>query len=78
MNDLSKDIGIINNMIASLSESNNNIVQSITQLSATTEEITASSQDAATNTEKNYQNFEKVVALIKEIITRSHKLDTYL
>lgn len=47
VNRLIGDIGEIDNMLSSLSKANNQIVENIMHLSATTEEVTASSVQAA-------------------------------
>ena len=58
VNELVTDIGEIDTMLNNLSKANNQIVENIMQLSATTEEVTASSVQAADLSVKNLGNAE--------------------
>lgn len=75
---LLQEIDAIDTMLGSLSNANNTIVENISQLSATTEEITARSEEAAAISERNNQNVESTIELLKEVIETSHRLDKYL
>lgn len=75
---LLKEIGAIDKMLLHLSNANNKIVESISQLSATTEEITARSEEASAISERNRQDVGSTIALLKEVIETSHKMDKYL
>lgn len=75
---LISDIGEIDNMLSSLSEANNQIVENIMHLSATTEEVTASSVQAADLSVQNLDNAEQTKALLDGVIDISHQLDKYI
>lgn len=77
VNLLCQNIESIDVMLDSLSKSNNVIVNNISHLSATTEEITASSQEVASISEKNYEKAEYSIKLLKEVLDTSHRLDKY-
>lgn len=74
---LTKNIDEIDEMLKSLAEANNKIVDNISQISATTEEITASSQEALALSEKNSDNVCNSIKLLNEMIETSHQLDKY-
>lgn len=72
------DIGEIDNMLNSLSEANNQIVENIMHLSATTEEVTASSVQAADLSVRNLDNAEQTKNLLDSVLDVSHELDKYI
>ncbi len=72
------EIESIDSMLASLSEANNQIVDNITYLSATTQEVTASSAQATDMTIENLDHAETAKAELSNIISVSHQLDKYL
>lgn len=72
------DIGEIDNMLNGLSEANNQIVENIMHLSATTEEVTASSVQAADLSVQNLDNAEQTKSLLDGVIDISHQLDKYI
>lgn len=74
---LTQDIDEIDKMLKNLADANNTIVENISQISATTEEVTASSQEAIALSEKNSQNARNSIKLLNEVIETSHKLDKY-
>lgn len=74
---LVKDIAQIDKMIESLSESNNQIVDNIVQLSATTQEVTASAEQSSAMTENNFENAVKARDLLVEIMEISHRVEKY-
>ena len=78
VNQLIADIGEIDTMLSSLSEANNQIVENITHLSATTEEVTASSVQAADLSVQNLDNAEEAKALLGNVLEVSHQLDKYI
>lgn len=78
VNILTDDISKNNNMLEKLAQANNTIVDNISQISATTEEITASSEEAAAISEKNLQNANDAKKLLNEILETSHRLDKYM
>lgn len=75
---LISDIGEIDYMLSDLSEANNQIVDNIMHLSATTEEVTASSSQAAELSVQNLNNAEKAKELLDGVILTSHELDKYI
>ena len=78
VNGLITEIESIDGMLASLSEANNQIVDNITYLSATTEEVTASSVQAADLTVENLNNAETAKTELTNILEVSHQLDKYM
>ena len=78
VNTLISDIGEIDQMLTSLSDANNQIVENIMQLSATTEEVTASSTQAEELSVKNLDNAENTKSLLSGVLDVSHKLDKYI
>ena len=78
VNALITDIGEIDQMLASLSDANNQIVDNISQLSATTEEVTASSTQAEELSTKNLDNAENAKSLLDGVLEVSHQLDKYI
>jgi len=75
---LISDIGEIDNMLTSLSEANNQIVENIMHLSATTEEVTASSVQAADLSVQNLENASEAKRQLDSVLTVSHQLDKYI
>lgn len=65
-------------MLTNLSESNNQIVDKIMQLSATTEQVTASSVVAKELSERNLNDAENTRNVLEEILEISKKLDMYI
>ena len=74
---LNSDIKAIDQMINNLSEANNQIVENIMQLSATTEEVTASSVQAEEISNKNLENAEHAKEVLNKILNVSYQLDKY-
>ena len=72
------DIVAIGTMLNNLSKANNQIVENIMQLSATTEEVTASSVQAADLSVKNLGNAENTKDLLHSVLDESHKLEQYI
>ena len=68
----------IDSMLNSLSDANNQIVDNISNLSATTEEVTASSQQAAELSVENLDNAENVKTQLDGVLNVSHMLDKYI
>lgn len=75
---LADDIEVIDKMLTELSVSNNNIVDNITHLSATSEEVTASSKQAAVISENNSKNADEVKLILEGIVNTSYELDKYI
>ncbi len=78
VNQLIGDIGEIDNMLSSLSKANNQIVENIMHLSATTEEVTASSVQAADLSVQNLDNAENTKDLLNNVLDVSYQLDKYI
>ncbi len=78
VNSLIDEIENIDQLLASLSEANNQIVDNISNLSATTEEVTASSAQATEKTVENLDNAENAKTELSNIIEVSHQLDKYI
>ena len=74
---LVKDISKIDMMVESLSEANNHIVDNIVQLSATTEEVTASAEQSLTLTENNFENAVRVHDILGEIMETASRVEKY-
>lgn len=72
------EIENIDNLLTSLSEANNQIVDNISNLSATTEEVTTSSMQAAEMTTENLENAETAKSELSNILDVSHQLDKYM
>ena len=77
-NKLMEDIREVEGMLADLSTSNGNIVNSVTQLSAATEEVTASSQQAQEISEQNKEEADRAKSALDNVIQISHELDQYM
>ena len=72
------EIENIDNLLTSLSEANNQIVDNISNLSATTEEVTASSMQATEMTVENLSNAETAKTELTNVLSVSHQLDKYM
>ncbi len=72
------DISEIDKMIESLSKANSNIVDNIVQMSATTEEVTAASEQCASITENNFEVAIGVHKLLNGVVETSHRMDKYM
>ena len=75
VNQLIGDIGEIDKMLNDLSQANNKIVENIMHLSATTEEVTASSVQAADLSVQNLDNAENTKDLLNNVLDVSYQLD---
>ncbi len=75
---LAENINIISEKLNGLQLANNNIVENISQISATTEEVSASSEEAASVSEENYKSVEDVVLLLRDMIDTLQRLDQFI
>ncbi|MDD6504157.1 MAG: methyl-accepting chemotaxis protein [Lachnospiraceae bacterium] len=75
---LISEIQSIDEMLVSLSTANNQIVDNITNLSATTEEVTASSAQVSDMSVENLSNAESAKTQLHEVLDVSHQLDKYM
>lgn len=78
VNDLMQSISDIDILLKNLSQSNNQIVDNIIQLSAAAEEITASSGQAMEYSNQNCDNAENAQRQLEQVLQVSHELDPYL
>ncbi len=76
--ELTDNIEEIDSMLTSLSEANNQIVDSITHLSATTEEVTASSAQAEGLSNQNLENADSTKEILDQVLLVSQQLDKYV
>lgn len=76
--ELIEHIENIDKRLTKLSEANNQIVDNITNLSATTEEVTASSNQAAELSNTNMAHAENAKSRLSGVLDVSHQLDKYL
>lgn len=74
---LNNNVEIIDKMLNDLSDANNQIVENINELSATTEEVTATSLQSEEISVKNLDHAEKTKAILNGILKESEKLDKY-
>ncbi|MCR5546296.1 MAG: hypothetical protein K6F30_07465 [Lachnospiraceae bacterium] len=74
---LTDEIGEVDRMLNELAVANNRIVDSITQLSATTEEVTASSSQAESLSNENLENAGNARDYLNEIMQVSEELGKY-
>lgn len=77
MDSLSRNVGQVDGKIAELAKANDTIVENISQLSATSEQITASSQEAADFSEQNSREADNATALLGEVMETVGRLDRY-
>lgn len=77
MNILMEEIQGIVKMLDNLAESNNQIVDNITNLSATTQEVTASSTQATELSVENLKNAENACEKLSGVLDVSHQFDKY-
>lgn len=78
VNGLINEIENIDTLLTNLSEANNQIVDNISNISATTEEVTASSIQATEMTVENLDNAETAKTELSNVLTVSHQLDKYM
>ena len=78
VNTLVQEIEGIDGMLNRLSDANNQIVDNISNLSATTEEVTASSVQAADLSVENLNNAEQAKEQLDNVLAVSHELEKYI
>lgn len=74
---LTAQIDVVDRQLNELAKANNQIVDSITLLSATTEEVTASSSQAESLSNENLENADHARDFLSEIMTVSAELEKY-
>ena len=72
------DISQVGKMIGKLSEANSGIVENIVQISATTEEVTAATQECAAITENNHEDAVNTQEILNGVIKASQRLNKYI
>lgn len=78
VNDLVSNISVIEKMLGDLSNANTEIVNNITSLSASTEEVTASAQQSSELTDQNLENSQNAKAILDDVLQVSHRMDKYI
>jgi methyl-accepting chemotaxis protein len=76
--ELVTNINEIEKMLDDLSSANTEIVNNITYLSATTEEVTASAIQSSEITEANFRNSQEAKDILDGVIQVSHGMDRYI
>ena len=76
--ELVSNINEIEKMLDDLSSANTEIVNNITYLSATTEEVTASAIQSSEITEANFRNSQEAKDILDGVIQVSHGMDRYI
>ncbi len=77
VNELTGHVRDVDNKMKNLLSANNAIVDSVSTLSATSEEISASAQEAYSTTERNVKAVDTFSSLIKGIFDQMEKLQEY-
>lgn len=77
MDCLSRNVDEVDGKIAALAKANDRIVENISQLSATSEQITASSQEAANFSEENSREADNATILLSGVMETVGRLDRY-
>ena len=72
------DISKVGKMIGKLSEANSGIVENIVQISATTEEVTAATQECAAIAENNYEDAVNAQEILTGVIEASQRMNKYI
>ncbi len=77
MSKMIENIEHMDDMLNSLKQANDQIVENIMQISATAEEVTAASTQAENLSNQNLENAENAQKLITGVLSVSEKLNTY-
>ena len=72
------DIAKVGKMIEKLSEANAHIVENIVQISATTEEVTAATQECAAIAENNYEDAVNTQDILNGVMEASQRMNKYI
>ena len=78
MQELTDEMMNINSMMEDLKESNNAIVDSISQLSAASHQIAASAEEASEITGSNQTSSKQARDMLEQVLGYSHQLDKYM
>lgn len=76
MEDLASQVEEVNHHILGLSESNNTIMENISQLSAVTEEVTANAEQVHTMSQNNLDYAEQVKTAVEHIRSTTDEMGT--
>ena len=74
---LTESMKIMDEMVHTLKEANNGIVDNISQLSAMSEEVSASAQESATTTYRNAAHSQNVKQLFEAVVNSIEKINKY-
>lgn len=72
------DIAKVGKMIEKLSEANSRIVENIVQISATTQEVTAATEECAAIAENNYEDAVNTQDILNGVIEASQRMNKYI
>lgn len=72
------DITKVGKMIEKLSEANSRIVENIVQISATTEEVTAATQECAAIAENNFEDAVNAQDILNGVMEASQRMNKYM
>ncbi|WP_167956358.1 methyl-accepting chemotaxis protein [Anaerosporobacter faecicola] len=75
---LVEQVRIMDQMISNLKSANDNIVDNINQLSATSEEVNASAEESANTTHHNEESTRKVKEKFSNVLSSIGEIDKYL
>lgn len=78
VNSMTESISNIDKMLESLSDANNQIVDNIMHLSATTEEVSAASSQAQELSISNLENADNAKAVLENVLSISSELEKYM
>lgn len=74
---LEEHMKVVDTMIADLKTSNESIVDNISQLSATSEEVNASAEESSNSTHQNEEITQKVKGLLEHMLASIREIDKY-
>ena len=78
MQNLNQNVGAIHNQVNEILESNNIIVDSISQISAVSEEVAANTTEAANLGENSKQQTETAKKLMDKLYQNTKELERYM
>lgn len=78
IDEFTNDVRLVTQRLGEIVSSNNNVLDSITEISALSEEATANAEEANAMTSASRENAEKARVLVKELIDNSNNFKKYL
>ncbi|MGI6084725.1 MAG: methyl-accepting chemotaxis protein [Acetivibrionales bacterium] len=78
MDEFTYDVRLVTQRLGEIVSSNNKVIESITEISALSEEANANAQEANSMTAISRQNADKARVLVKELIDNSNNFKKYL